>query len=100
MNDLTYYTTQYLNGDASSFYTKRCEYTTLDALDEALHIAKYLPSGSKVVFSDRRDSLAFAVERVGEHGISIIDYNGDCEPKVIESQDIPNHFRGTKHVKA
>lgn len=76
--------------------------TRNDALDEALHIAKYLPSGSKVVFSDRCDSLAFAfaVERVGEHGISIIEYNGDCEPKIIEPQDIQNHFRGVKHVKA
>lgn len=45
MKETTYFTTRYPNGD-ETFHTKDCEYTTLDALEEALKVAKFLPIGS------------------------------------------------------
>lgn len=102
MIETTYYITQYPNGD-ESYHTKNCDYTTLEALEEALKIAKYLPIGSKIVFSDERKTnlvFAYVVERVGEHGICITEYNGNGEPTIIEHDEIANHFRGAKHAKA
>lgn len=50
MKETTYFTTRYPNGD-ETFHTKDCEYTTLDALEEALKVAKFLPIGSQVIIS-------------------------------------------------
>lgn len=100
MKETTYFTTRYPNGD-ETFHTKDCEYTTLDALEEALKVAKFLPIGSQVIISDERKTkleYVFVVERVGEHGVCITEYNGNGEPKIINTEEIPSHFRSVKHV--
>lgn len=100
MKETTYFTTCYPNGD-ETFHTKDCEYTTLDALNEALKVAKFLPIGSRVIFSDERKTkleFVFVVERVGEHGVCITEYNGNGEPSIINTDEISTHFRSVKNV--